>query len=143
MASVLRNLHPSLDVKDESNASGHVQPKISNLFSIRSLAYHISVKPTPADIKECERSISSERRTVLFVPNASVERAVALAQKSRIINRMMVFGIENYVSLNIIFMSCDQKLEPLECLGVILRDYNHQVEAIEAAPLLEVRPQET
>jgi len=131
VAAILRKRHPALDVHVVSAGTGKLESKSSSIIAIGSLTYHVTIEPTAAVIRRCKQDLSAGLKVILLVPNAEVNKAVALAQESRIVNFISIFGIENYVSLSTIMMSCDRQAEPIEAFKDILHLYNQRIHTTE------------
>lgn len=138
VAAVLQKGHVALDVRAFSARAGYVESKNSSVVTIGSLTYHVTTKPTAAVIRWCKQSLSTGHKLILLVPNAEINRVVALAKESRIVNRISIFGIEDYISMDIIMISCDKKVEPIETFKDILREYNQRVHTTETGQSLKI-----
>lgn len=138
VAAILQKRHPALDVHVLSVGTGKLDSKSSSIIAIGSLIYHVTTEPTAAVIRRCKQNLSTGLKVILLVPNAKINKAVALAQESRIVNFISIFGIENYVSLSTIMMSCDRQAEPIEAFKDILRLYNQRIRTTEPDLSLEI-----
>ena len=138
VAAVLQKAHPNLDVRVSTARAGYVDSKSSGVVTIVSLTYHVTTKPTAGVIRGCEESLSTGHIPILLVPNAEINRVVALAKESMIVNRISIFGIEDYVSLDIIMICCDKKVEAIETFKDILREYNWRIHTTETDQSLKI-----
>lgn len=138
VATVLQKRYPALDVRVLSARKGNLNSKRSSIIAIGSLTYHVTIDPTAAVIRRCKQNLSTGLKVILLVPNAEINKAVALAQESRIVNFISIFGIENYVSLSTIMMSCDRQAEPIEAFKDILRLYNQRIRTTEPNLSIEI-----
>lgn len=114
----------------------------SYVINIGSLACHLSTKPSAVTIRECKKSLSSGRKTFLLVPNAKVKKVFKLAKEGRFVNRISVFSLEEFISLDIILMSCAKNIDPIETFNEILHDYNQRIQTTEIDPCLEIEVQQ-
>ena len=138
VATVLQKRYPALDVRILTVRKGNLNSKSSSIIAIGSLTYHVTTEPTAAVMRRCKQSLSTGHKLILLVPNVKINRAAALAQESRIVDFISIFGIENYVSLNTIMLSCDREVEPIEVFKDILRLYNQRIHVAEPDLSLEI-----
>ncbi len=136
VAALLQKRHPRHVIRVSSTQkSGRVE---SYVITIGSVICRISTKPNAVTIQECKASLSAERKTFLLVPNAKIKRVFALATESRFVNRISIFSIEEFISLDIILMSCAKKVKPIETFKELLHDYNQRIKTTEIDPRLAI-----
>jgi len=138
VAAVLQKRYVDLDVRVFSAKARYIESKRSSVVKVGSLTYHVTTKPSGAVIRWCKQSLATGHKPILLVPNGEINRVVALAIESRIVNHISIFGIENYLSLDIIMISCDNKVEPIETFKDILRAYNQRIHTTETDQSLKV-----
>jgi|SRR6185369_2226432 len=99
----------------------HSKPTSTNALTVGSLNYYVTSAPSAAVIRDCKQSLSIGRKPILLVPNTQIGRAVELAKKARTVRRISIFGIEDYIAFDIITMSCEAQVKPVEIFKGILR----------------------
>lgn len=126
--AVLRIRYLTLDVRVVSKRVATVQSQRSSTLTVGSLRYHIATKSAVAEIRACKQSLSAGHQVAFLVPNEEVNRAVALAKKSRIEKRISIFGIEDYLSNDIILISGGRKVECIDTFRDVLYEYNRRIQ---------------
>ncbi len=109
-------------------------------FLIGDVAIHVTIAPSGALIRKCERNIEEGLRPILVTISRQKSFASTLAENLGLTDRIDVFDIEQFISLNVYergrFRSDGRK----RAVSELVDCYNEIIDRVETDPSLKIRP---
>ena len=109
-------------------------------FCIGDVAIHVTVAPSEAVIRKCERNIEEGLRPVLVTISRQRRVASTLAENLGLTNRIDVFDIEQFISLNVYEMGRFRSDGRKRAVSDLVDRYNEIIDKFETDPSLKISP---
>lgn len=108
-------------------------------FLAGDCAIHVTCAPGEALIRKCESNLEQSLRPIILTTGPRVIVARALAEQRGLLQRIDVFEIEQFLSLNLFQRGRFQQKGGKEVLIRLMETYNRIVETCETDPSLRIR----
>jgi len=134
----LQKRNPAVEVLAFSASAGDIQTGRLGDFVLGSSVYHVTAAPSLALIRKCKENLLAGIHPILIVPRDKIGIASSHAEAEGIKERISLFGIEDFLALNIVEMSVNDQVRFLETLKEILGEYNRRIEVAETDQSLKI-----
>lgn len=134
----LERRHPDLDVPNHPGHAADVQTGRGGDFLVGSTVYHITGAVGNDVLRKCAENARQSLHPVLLVPSRDVVKATILAEAAGLSDLLTIWGIEEFVALNIVELSDGKRDQFGETFAAIVAAYNRRVEEVESDPALRI-----
>jgi hypothetical protein len=107
-------------------------------FSIGDTAIHVSAGPTEALISKCRDNLANNIRPVIITTDSGAGWARTLARKAKIVDKIDIFEIEQFVTTNVYGLSGFMQAKRLPMLAKLVEEYNKIVDLCETDDRLKI-----
>jgi len=121
---------PDSEVSNERFSAADAPSGRLGDFAVGDTVIHVTVSPTPALYRKCERNIAEGSRVYLLVPDTFLLGARQNAEGAAA-GKIAVESLESFLSQNLEEMSCFSKDKRISGFRRLLETYNARVDAIE------------
>jgi hypothetical protein len=128
----LESRFPNLPINRLRAYAADVQTERTGDFVVRQTVYHVTASPAPLLIEKTKRNLIDKLQPVLLVPRDLLHRARQLAIEGNVLDQIMIFSIEEFLTQNILEMADDKAIEHDDMFRQVLGLYNRRIEEVES-----------
>jgi hypothetical protein len=132
------SLLPDIAIEHHSFATADAPTNRSGDFLVGSVAIHVTTAPSEALVGKCRGNLDAALRPMIVTTEAGVAGARALADAVEIADRIDVYDVAQFVSLNLHELSGFEAARSRLTVDALFAAYNRIVEEAEGDPSLRV-----
>jgi hypothetical protein len=107
-------------------------------YVVGSISFHVTTSPSEGLMEKCRANIGSRLRPVVIVPSARLPAAQQIAEMAGILERVEIYGAEQFLSANIYEKAGLGETDPGEELETLKDKYNERVALVETDLSLQI-----
>jgi len=134
----LQKRHENCSIPNHPAHSADVQTERLGDFSIHDVVYHVTAAPSQAVIQKCAANIRAGKRPILLIPQDKKAAASGFAELENLEHQISVISIEDFIAVNIIEISSNEKTDFLQILIDIIEIYNKRLADVETDMSLRI-----
>lgn len=132
------SLLPDVAIEHHSFATADAPTNRSGDFLVGSVAIHVTTAPSEALVGKCRGNLDAALRPMIVTTEAGVAGARALADAVEIAERIDVYDVAQFVSLNLHELSGFEADRSRHTVDALFAAYNRIVDEVEGDPSLRV-----
>lgn len=107
-------------------------------FVIDDVAVHVTMSPNEALVSKCHDNLAAGYRPVVVTVERSTAVAEGLARNAELDQRIDIFGIEQFVALNLYEMGWNKDADRDTAVTAFVKAYNDIMDRVENDPSLKI-----
>lgn len=118
--------------------AGDMQTDRAGDFSMAKSVFHVTASPAPNVLQKCADNLRIGLRPILLVPADQKNKAEVYAQDLALNKSVLIFSIEDFISLNIMELAAEENKDYFTVLKEIVQIYNRRLSEVETDLSLQI-----